>query len=119
MKYENDRKHLTKIMTLIAIKLEEKFITLGKGFLFFDQDGDHAINRQEFHKGIESMRVKLAKADVEQVFDHLDADGDGCLSYTEFCGFAEEKRRNIDPFDAIDFQKMGKLGLNESSLAAL
>ena len=106
-------------MTLIAIKLEEKFITLGKGFLFFDQDGDHAINRQEFHKGIESMRVKLAKADVEEVFDHLDTDGDGSLSYIEFCGFAEEKRRNIDPFDAIDLQKMGKLGLNESSLAAL
>ena len=102
LKYDNDRKHLTKIMTLIAIKIEEKFNTLGKGFLFFDLDGDHAINRQEFHKGIESMRVKLAKTDVDQVFDHLDADADGTLSYAEFCGFAEEKRRNIDPFDAID-----------------
>lgn len=49
----------------------------------------------------------------------MDADGDGCLSYAEFCGFAEEKRRNIDPFDAIDAQKAGKLGLNESTLAAL
>ena len=49
----------------------------------------------------------------------MDADRDGCLSYAEFCGFAEEKRRNIDPFDAIDLQKAGKLGLNESSLAAL
>ena len=102
LKYENDRKHLTKIMTLIAIKIEEKFITLGKGFLFFDLDGDHAINRQEFHKGIEAMRVKLAKNDVDQVFDHMDVDRDGTLSYKEFCGFAEEKRRNIDPFDAVD-----------------
>jgi len=65
------------------------------------------------------MRVKLATADVDAVFDHMDADGDGCLSYTEFCGFSEEKRRNIDPFDAIDMNKAGKLGLNESTLAAL
>ena len=48
------------------------------------------------------MRVNLAKDDIELVFNHLDKDGDGTLNYAEFCGFAEEKRRNIDPFDAID-----------------
>ena len=29
----------------------------------------------------------------------MDADQDEHLSYKEFCGFLEEKRRNIDPFD--------------------
>jgi hypothetical protein len=32
----------------------------------------------------------------------MDKDGDGSLSYKEFCGFSEEKRRNIDPFDSFD-----------------
>ena len=41
MREENDRKHLNKLMTLMAIKIEEKFVTLGKAFLFFDHDGDH------------------------------------------------------------------------------
>jgi len=48
-------------MTLIAIKIEEKFHGLAKAFLFFDVDGDQCISRSEFHKGIEALRVKLSK----------------------------------------------------------
>ena len=89
-------------MTLVGIKIEEKFHGLAKAFLFFDVDGDQTISRTEFYKGIEGLRVKLSKHDVDQVFDHMDADGDGCLNYGEFCGFAEERRRNIDPFESLD-----------------
>ena len=101
LKEENDQRHLHKIMTLIAIKIDDKFTTLGKAFLFFDIDGDQTINRTEFHKGIESLRVKLPVNDIDLVFDHMDKDKDNCLNYKEFCGFSEEKRRNIDPFDSI------------------
>ena len=61
LKEDNDKKHLSKIMTLIAIKIEEKFHSLAKAFLFFDCDGDQTISRTEFHKGIEGLRVKLSK----------------------------------------------------------
>jgi Ca2+-binding EF-hand superfamily protein len=40
LKEKNDKMHLTKIMTLIAIKIEEKFSSVAKAFLFFDSDGD-------------------------------------------------------------------------------
>ena len=40
LKDKNDRMHLSKIMTLIAIKIEEKFSSVAKAFLFFDVDGD-------------------------------------------------------------------------------
>lgn len=33
------------------------------------------------------------------MFEFLDKDNDGTLNYREFCGLAEEKRRNIDPYD--------------------
>lgn len=65
LKQENDQRHLSKIMTLIAIKMDDKFTTLGKAFLYFDMDGDQLINRSEFHKGIESLRVKLPTNDVD------------------------------------------------------
>ena len=52
-------------MTLIAIKIDDKFTTLGKAFLYFDIDGDQTINRSEFHKGIESLRVKLPAGDID------------------------------------------------------
>lgn len=69
-------RHLSKIMTLIAIKIDDKFTTLGKAFLYFDVDGDQLINRSEFHKGVENLRVKLPVNDVDEVFDHMDTDGD-------------------------------------------
>lgn len=37
---QNERMHLTKILTLVAIKMEEKFPTMAKAFLFFDVDDD-------------------------------------------------------------------------------
>jgi Ca2+-binding EF-hand superfamily protein len=40
LKEKNDRMHLSKIMTLIAIKIEEKFSSFAKAFLFFDKNGD-------------------------------------------------------------------------------
>jgi len=40
LKDSNDRKHLMKIMTLIAIKIEEKFSSLSRAFKFFDEDGN-------------------------------------------------------------------------------
>ena len=36
---------------------------------------------------------------MDLVFDYLDSDLDDRLSYNEFCGLTEEKRRNIDPFE--------------------
>lgn len=65
LKDENDQRHIQKIMTLIAIKIDDKFTTLGKAFLFFDIDGDQTISRSEFHKGIESLRVKLPSNDID------------------------------------------------------
>ena len=108
-------------MVLIAIKIEEKFHNLNKAFLSFDLDGDQGIQRNEFHKGIENLRVKLPKGEIDRVFDHMDQDGDGKLNYLEFCGFSEEKRRNIDPFDSLDNQQRiaQSMGLNNQSLMAL
>ena len=40
LKNDNDRKHISKLMTLVAIKMEEKFKSMGKAFLFFDVNGD-------------------------------------------------------------------------------
>lgn len=34
------------------------------------------------------------------MFDYLDKNRDGFVSYSEFCFLCEEKRRNIDPFDS-------------------
>ena len=35
------------------------------------------------------------------MFEYLDKDRDGHLTYKEFSDLCEERRRNIDPFDKI------------------
>ena len=34
------------------------------------------------------------------MFEHLDKNRDGYIHYQEFCNLCDEKRRNIDPFEA-------------------
>ena len=102
MQAENERLSLMKVMTLIAHKLDEKFSSIAKAFRFFDKNNNQLISKTEFDNGIENMRIKLPKADIDRVFKHLDQDGDGHINYKEFCGFTEEKRRGIDPFDSED-----------------
>ena len=87
-------------MTLIAIKIEEKFNSMSKAFRFFDENGDQLINVAEFHGAVERLRLKFNKEDIDLVFYHLDVDGDEHVNYKEFCELTEEKRRNIDPFSA-------------------
>ena len=38
LKDQNERMHVSKIITLVAITMEEKFPTMAKAFLFFDSD---------------------------------------------------------------------------------
>jgi len=53
------------------------------------------------------MKIKLSLKDIDIVFDHLDSDRDGTISYSEFCEF--KKRNNFDK----------EMGLNSHSLKIL
>ena len=107
-------------MTLIAVKLDEMFTGFNKSFLFFDKDADQYISRTEFYKGIDGLKIKLQKVDMDLVFDYLDSDLDDRLNYNEFCGLTEEKRRNIDPFENfISTQKMKKMGLEDQTMLVM
>lgn len=65
LKEQNDRMHLSKLMTLIAIKIEEKYNSMSKAYLYFDQNGNKLIDKAEFARGVEGLRVKLPVREVE------------------------------------------------------
>ena len=48
------------------------------------------------------MNIKIPKGDIKRVFRYLDDDNNGCIDYREFCNLCEEKRRKIDPFEALE-----------------
>jgi Ca2+-binding EF-hand superfamily protein len=45
--------------------------------------------------------VKFNRQQIAELFKRLDSDGDGYLTYQDFCELCEEKIRDIDPFDSI------------------
>ena len=63
------------------------------------------ISKNDFIFALESLKVKLTSADIGLVFEYLDKNKDGYISYSEFCYLCEEKRRNIDPFEINQKQK--------------
>ena len=43
--------------------------------------------------------MKLSTKEINAMFEALDKDKDGYISYLEFCNLSEERRRGIDPFE--------------------
>lgn len=43
--------------------------------------------------------MKISSADVQQVFNYLDKNQDGYITYAEFCYLSDEKRLNLDIFE--------------------
>lgn len=91
--------HLHSMLEFIWIKLQEKYITVAQAWRFFDIQNTGKLTKNDFMYGLETLKIKLTPADVTSVFDYLDKDLDGKVTYAEFCHLCEEKRRNIDPFD--------------------
>ena len=45
------------------------------------------------------MTCKFSLKEIRSIFEYLDWDNDGVLSYNEFCNICEERWWEIDPFD--------------------
>lgn len=54
----------------------------------------------EFCQAIEHMRLKISFDDVKLLFNHIDKQGQGFVSYEEFTLLLEERWRGIDPAEA-------------------
>jgi Ca2+-binding EF-hand superfamily protein len=73
-------------------KIHEKFEKLSDAFRFFDADSNTKLSSKEFRDGLERLKIKLSSEDQELMFDFLDKDKNGWLSFHEFCWFLEENR---------------------------
>lgn len=69
--------NLTKAITIIANKLDERYPNLKTAFKVIDSDGDGFINFGEFNRGLMNMKVNIPKHDIETVFKYLDKNQDG------------------------------------------
>ena len=89
------------MLQVIGSKINERFTSINAAFRFFDADYNQKITFNEFAQGIEYLRVKMSYEDIWKIYRYLDSNGDGEISYAEFCQLCEEKWRKIDPFESF------------------
>ena len=46
---------------------------------------------------MENLKIKLSSRDLLLIFNYLDSDGKGYMTYDDFCNLSDERRNNLDP----------------------
>ena len=91
---------LHKLLDMLVRKIEEKYYRVAEAFKFFASPSQsNKVTFNDFVIGLENLRLKLETKDIMKMFEYLDKDRDGHISYQEFCGLAEERRMGLDPFE--------------------
>eukprot|EP00746_Dinoflagellata_sp_MGD_P164880 gnl/MRDRNA2_/MRDRNA2_93814_c0_seq1.p1 gnl/MRDRNA2_/MRDRNA2_93814_c0~~gnl/MRDRNA2_/MRDRNA2_93814_c0_seq1.p1 ORF type:complete len:513 (+),score=84.59 gnl/MRDRNA2_/MRDRNA2_93814_c0_seq1:187-1725(+) len=64
--------------------MKTKFKTIMTAFRSFDKNGDGAVNKSEFMRGVKGSGLDLPKDQLERLWRMADEDNSGVLIYTEF-----------------------------------
>ncbi|CAI2387718.1 unnamed protein product [Moneuplotes crassus] len=72
------------LTTFLWSKIEEKYRKASKAFRFFDTKKRSKISMKDFEAGIEKLRIKLHKDQIQAIFLDADQDKDKYLNYMEF-----------------------------------
>ena len=55
-----------------------------RSFRIFDVNGDRKLNYEEIKKGVTDYGLQLDESDYQEIFDEMDFDESGLVSYDEF-----------------------------------
>jgi len=99
----------------------EEIVMLRTAFGHFDTEQDGFVSREEFRNALKECN--LNDETLTKVFDSMDVDKNGSISYTEFLAALLEARTNIDEervadaFDRLDHSDTGYI--SKEDLASL
>jgi len=77
-----------------------------------DKSGDHKISLEEFKKAIPQMKnwgVEVKESEAESVFNSIDTNKEGSISFDEFCSFAIKKSLDLEEDDKFDDEELKNL----------
>lgn len=83
------------ILGMIALKLNERFKNIISAFRYFDTNHTMTLDIFEFAQGIEFLRIKINMDMVRKVFEFLDVECTGELSFDQFRQLDEENYRKL------------------------
>jgi Ca2+-binding EF-hand superfamily protein len=97
---EAEKSRIKKLIRMIHIRLEEKFGEYTKAFRAFDLNKDNDLSFEEFVYGCEFRGITMPISDFKLVYDTIDYDGAGGISFLKFCLLNLDRTKDI--FGYID-----------------
>ena len=94
---------LAGMLDLLWIKIAERFKGVAEAYRYFDVNFNNRVSFSEFQKGLDHLRIKYQVNQVDAIFKYLDRGQKEYISFGDFSELAEERRRQLDPFDATEY----------------
>ena len=95
-----------QLFNRILTHAEEHRVNILHVFYQADKDNSGGLQRAEFGRAMRSLGVSLSEAEVRQVMDELDGDGDGFISIRDFAHRLQvakrDRRAEIDVSDVAE-----------------
>lgn len=74
----------SKIIAKVSELIRDSRLSLQEAFRVFDTNGDGKVSKLEFMQTFEMMKLRVVKAELEDLWNALGKDPQGFLSYNEF-----------------------------------
>ena len=75
---------------------EEQIAEFKEAFSLFDKDGDGTITTKELGTVMRSLGQNPTEAELQDMINEVDADGNGTIDFTEFLGLMAKKMKDTD-----------------------
>merc|ERR1712196_251896 len=69
---------------------------MGEAFSLFDKDGDGTITTKELGTVMRSLGQNPTEAELTDMINEVDADGNGTIDFPEFCTLMARKMQSTD-----------------------
>ncbi|XP_013413482.1 leucine-rich repeat-containing protein 74A [Lingula anatina] len=99
-------------LEILLIFMQEQGMRLTDLFRTFDKDQSMSLSREEFIEGLKSVNTPLSQAQLEELIDMLDKDGDGEVDLKEILNinveFKDIKRKAYEETKKVKEEKKQK-----------
>ena len=75
---------------------EEQIAEFKEAFSLFDKDGDGTITTKELGTVMRSLGQNPTEAELQDMINEVDADGNGTIDFKEFLGLMVRKMKDTD-----------------------
>lgn len=105
---ETEKRSFTKVLALISLKIDERFLNILTAFRYFDTDHLLTLTLNEFAQGVEHLRIKISFEMIKKIFNYLDSDNDGEITFKDFRKLDGDNWRKVDDKAIIECLLGGK-----------